>query len=164
MERIHNSYCQAQVVYDNEDAIQNDVDNAVSDLQSEIEIFNSVKKDGNEENLDFSLTQLQANANPVGKVHVIVENTTFSDSLFWEGTLVDTWVDIYDDSTMMTAVIDALNTVHATQEGAENNYISSINGLGEFDGGLMSGWMGTLNDWFTNTVLGRLLQNLKLRR
>ncbi|WP_352406888.1 S-layer homology domain-containing protein [Acetoanaerobium noterae] len=146
----------AQAVYDNQDAIQNDVDNAVSDLQSEIEIFNSVKKDGNEENLDVILTQLQGNANQVGKVHVIVENTTFSDSSFWEGTLVDTWVDIYDDSTMMTAVIDALNTVHATQEGAENNYISSINDLGEFDGGPMSGWMGTLNDWFTNTGFGAI--------
>lgn len=50
----------------------------------------------------------------------------------------------------MSAVVDALNNHGYTQEGAESNYFSSINGLAAFDGGTMSGWMGTLNDWFTN--------------
>ncbi len=88
------------------------------------------------------------------QIHVVVENTTFtpdsddwSDS-FWYGTLVDTWVTLDDDSTMMTCIVDALENDGHTVEGAENNYITTIDGMGEFDGGFMSGWMGTLNDWF----------------
>lgn len=88
-----------------------------------------------------------------GKVRVIVRNDTYSveDGAPWDGVLVDEWVSIDNDTTMMSAVVDALNNHGYTQSGAENGYISSINGLGEFDGGFMSGWMGTLNDWFTNS-------------
>ena len=95
-------------------------------------------------------------ANNYGKVQVIVENTTYSkkDGAPWDGTLVDTWVDLSADSTMMSCVVDALKTKNATVVGAESNYISSINGLKEFDGSKSSGWMGTLNDWFTNEGFG----------
>ena len=91
-----------------------------------------------------------------GKVQVIVENTTYSeeDGAPWDGTLVDTWVDLSADSTMMSCVVAALKTKNATVVGAESNYISSINGLGEFDGNKSAGWMGTLNDWFTNEGFG----------
>lgn len=94
------------------------------------------------------------------QVHVIVENTTFTpesenwDDKFWHGTLVDTWVDIDNSSTMMTCIVDAIESAGYTQEGAESNYISSINGMSAFDGGNESGWMGTLNDWFTNEGFG----------
>ena len=99
-------------------------------------------------------------ADNYGKVQVIVENTTFTSDLwpdgekYWDGTLVDTWVDLSADSTMMSCVADALKTKNATVVGAESNYISSINGLGEFDGNKSAGWMGTLNDWFTNEGFG----------
>ena len=95
-------------------------------------------------------------ANNYGKVQVIVENTTYSekDGAPWDGKLVDTWVDLSADSTMMSCVVDALKTKNATVVGAESNYISSINGLKEFDGGKSSGWMGTLNDWFVNEGFG----------
>ena len=91
-----------------------------------------------------------------GKVQVIVENTTYSkkNGASWDGTLVDTWVDLSADSTMMSCVAAALKTKNATVVGAESNYISSINGLGEFDGNKSAGWMGTLNDWFTNEGFG----------
>ena len=95
-------------------------------------------------------------ADNYGKVQVIVENTTYSKKAGapWDGTLVDTWVDLSADSTMMSCVAAALETKNATVVGAESNYISSINGLGEFDGGKSSGWMGTLNDWFVNEGFG----------
>ena len=95
-------------------------------------------------------------ADNYGKVQVIVENTTYSKKAGapWDGTLVDTWVDLSADSTMMSCVVDALKTKNATVVGAESNYISSINGLGEFDGNKSAGWMGTLNDWFTNEGFG----------
>ena len=87
-----------------------------------------------------------------GQVHVIVENTTYpeAEGAPWEGTLVEEWIDLNEDSTMMGCVVKALEKNGCEQTGAESNYISSIQGLGEFDGGSMSGWMGTLNDWFTN--------------
>ncbi|MEA4853696.1 MAG: cadherin-like beta sandwich domain-containing protein [Christensenella sp.] len=92
-----------------------------------------------------------------GQVRVIVENTTYSvaDGAPWDGVLVDAWVDIDQSTTMMSAVEEALGTIGATQTGAENNYISEINGLSAgVAGGGMSGWMGTLNDWFTNEGFG----------
>ena len=91
-----------------------------------------------------------------GQVHVIVENTTYpeAEGAPWEGTLVEEWIDLDEDSTMMGCVVKALEKNGCEQTGAENNYISSIQGLGEFDGGSMSGWMGTLNDWFTNQGFG----------
>ena len=96
---------------------------------------------------------LAANDDHTNKVHVIVENTTYkkADGATWDGTLVDTWVDYSKTSTMMSCVKDALKTVDATQTGADSGYISEINGLKEFAGGTQSGWMGTLNDWFTDS-------------
>lgn len=99
------------------------------------------------------------------QVHVIVENTTFTEDTaealgaswsdsYWSGTLVDEWVSIDDTSTMMSSVVTALDKNKFTQSGAENNYIETINGLSAFNGGWMSGWMGTLNDWFTNQGFG----------
>ena len=95
-------------------------------------------------------------ADSYGKVQVIVENTTYAkkDGAAWDGTLVNTWVNLTEDSTIMSCVEAALKTVKATGEGFERNYISSINGLKEFDGSASSGWMGTLNDWFTNEGFG----------
>lgn len=93
----------------------------------------------------------------LGQVRVIVENKTFleeNDESYgapaWTGTLVDMKVDLNADSTMMSCLVDALEQKNFTQSGAENNYIEEINGLWAFDGGFMSGWMGTLNGWFCN--------------
>ena len=89
-----------------------------------------------------------------GMTRVIVENTTFpkAEGAVWEGTLADTWIELTGESTMMGCVVEALDG--HTVVGAESNYISSIDNLKAFDGGTMSGWMGTLNDWFTNFGFG----------
>lgn len=98
--------------------------------------------------------------NNYGKVQVIVENTTFTEDMwpngkkFWDGVAVDDEVALTADSTMMSCIVAALKENGYTQAGADSNYISSITvgdqTLGQFDGGQQSGWMGTLNDWFTN--------------
>ena len=98
--------------------------------------------------------------NNYGKVRVIVENTTFTEDMwpngkkFWDGVAVDDEVALTADSTMMSCIVAALKDNGYTQAGADSNYISSITvgdqTLGQFDGGQQSGWMGTLNDWFTN--------------
>ena len=100
-------------------------------------------------------------AQDYGTVYVTIENTTFTHDLwptgktYWEGTPINHFeVGLTAASTMMTCVVDALNEHGWSQTGASSNYISSINGLSAFDGGSQSGWMGTLNDWFTNEGFG----------
>ena len=46
-----------------------------------------------------------------GEVRVIISNDTFSEAegAPWEGTLVDEWVEVNDDSTMMSCVVAALD-------------------------------------------------------
>ncbi|MBQ2786201.1 MAG: hypothetical protein IJF02_06830, partial [Oscillospiraceae bacterium] len=46
-----------------------------------------------------------------GQVRVIVENTTYTadEGAPWDGTLVDTKVDLTDNMTMMTAILTALD-------------------------------------------------------
>ncbi len=114
----------------------------------------------------------------VGKVHVSVENTTFPGGS-WTGKILDGWYDFGDKDTMMTVILKALRgkgfswngTVGMKSQGGKITedysitYLAYIyqdknnNGkwdketekkLGEFDGEGGSGWMGTLNDWFTN--------------
>lgn len=86
------------------------------------------------------------------QVHVVVDNMVYpvSEGAAWDGTLVDTWVDIDKNSTAMSAIVAALGEVSATQKGADSGYISEINGLAAGASEAYSGWMGTLNDWFTN--------------
>ena len=100
-------------------------------------------------------------AQDYGTVYVTIENTTFTHDLwptgktYWEGAPINHFeVDLTETSTMMTCVVDALDQHGWSQTGASSNYVSSINGLSAFDGGSQSGWMGTLNDWFTNEGFG----------
>ena len=95
-------------------------------------------------------TSVLAAPDDLGQAHVIVENTTYpkDKGAPWDGTLVDSWVKLTGDSTMMGCVFEALDAKGYTHTGT--TYISEINGLSEIDGGNQSGWMGTLNDWFTN--------------
>ena len=104
--------------------------------------------------LAFSLLPTAAfAADHADQVRVIVENTTYTAAdAPWTGTLVDKWVDLKSDSTMMSCMVDALGSY--SQSGAESNYITEINSLKAGAGGAMSGWMGTLNDWFTNEGFG----------
>ncbi|MBE6015423.1 MAG: DUF4430 domain-containing protein [Lachnospiraceae bacterium] len=91
------------------------------------------------------------------QVHVIIENTTFHEGMegweeagqFWDDVHVDTWVTLGEDSSMMSCIEEACGR-DVEIEIVGDYYISRIDGLGEFDGGPMSGWMGTLNDWFVN--------------
>ena len=107
-----------------------------------------------------------------GTVHVTIQNTTYDDApSIFKGTFVDETVTITTDMTMMTAVLTALQKNDFTWKGTggsvegdgmDISYIAAISKeveeagtsttytLKAFDGGSESGWMGTLNDWFTN--------------
>ena len=90
-----------------------------------------------------------------GQVRVTVENNTYADGA-WTGTLVETWEDIDASSTAMTCLVAALDAAGYTQTGAEDNYISEINGLWAMSAGGMDGWMILVNDWFINTGAGAI--------
>ncbi len=96
----------------------------------------------------------------VGQVYVSVENSTYPGGAF-TGTIVSGWYDLCEQDTMMTSILKALKTDGFSWSGTGGSsdpwtitYIASISKddkkLGEFDGEPGSGWMGTLNDWFTN--------------
>lgn len=95
---------------------------------------------------------LTADAADDDKVRVTVKNEVYStaDGAVWDGVLLDEWVSIDDSSTMMSVLVSALDSNGYTQTGAESNYITEINGLNAGDAGYMSGWMGTINDWFAD--------------
>ncbi|WP_293973181.1 dockerin type I domain-containing protein [uncultured Ruminococcus sp.] len=95
---------------------------------------------------------LTANAADTDRVRVTVKNEVYStsDGAVWDGTLLDEWISIDDSSTMMSVLASALEGKGYTQTGAESNYITEINGLKAGDAGNMSGWMGTINDWFAD--------------
>ena len=110
----------------------------------------------------FSLTMISvpqvsftAYAEEPASVRVIVENTTFTEAIdgtapVWTGTKIDTWVELDESDDAMTCIKKAIESEGLTQTGAEYGYITEIAGLSAYDGGYMSGWMGTLNDWFTD--------------
>ena len=88
-------------------------------------------------------------ASNYGKVQVIVANNTFAkgNGAAWDGELVNKEIRLTADSTAFSCVEEAL-----TGKDLKNSkdYILAIAGLKERDGGETSGWMITLNDWFTN--------------
>ena len=104
----------------------------------------------------------------VGTVTVSLENTKYDDGYFYteEGEKPFLYKENYplgENDTMMSVLCRAMADEKIDWVGSgggyEITYLSSIsqtdgNGvthsLGEFDGGNESGWMGTLNDWFTN--------------
>ena len=108
-----------------------------------------------------NFTKLYPDAKTVGRVHVIVENTTFeSETLPTElkGKFINGWYDLTDKDSMMTVALKALEGAGYTwnHSGYDygTTYLASVEKdggtLAEFTGGPNSGWMGTKNDWFVN--------------
>ena len=101
-------------------------------------------------NVSFAVSAQEDNKE---QVRIIVENNTFSveDGADWDGILIDKWVEIDEDDSVQTILIDVLSSEGYTQTGAENGYVTEIGGLAAYDdGGYMSGWMLALDDWITD--------------
>ena len=110
----------------------------------------------------------------VGTVTVSVANFTYDDGYFYRDPDKKPFLylenyPLGENDSVMTVILRALKDNGYSWNGSTGNdknkgedygitYLSSVskteNGktysLGEFDGGGQSGWMGTLNDWFTN--------------
>jgi hypothetical protein len=111
----------------------------------------------------------------IGSVKVSVRNDTFSGGDF-KGELLDGWYDLCENDTMMTVILKALASEGYTWKGTggsgddydyDISYLASIQKgdkkLAEFSGEAGSGWMGTINDWFTNEGFNMFgVQNGKL--
>lgn len=94
----------------------------------------------------------------IGTVRVIVENNTAdtgaADSDYgaweagaekWHGKLVDKEVTLYENSTAMTCITDAVKGYTMTDS---DGYITEIAGLKADPTSYSLGWMFTFNDWF----------------
>ena len=108
-----------------------------------------------------NFTKLFPDAKNVGRVHVIVENTTYLDESLpasLKNTIIDGYYDLTDCDSMMTAALKALEgagyTWNRNSYDYSTTYLASLEmdggTLAEFTGGPNSGWMGTKNDWFVN--------------
>lgn len=99
----------------------------------------------------------------VGRVHVTIENTTYAEGAFYgPGSIADGWYTLGENDSMMTMVLKVLEstgytwtgTGGTTASGYDITYLSGVSKddqtLAEKQGSTAAGWMGTLNDWFTN--------------
>lgn len=87
------------------------------------------------------------------QIRIIIENQTCAktEGAAWEGVLLDEWVTIDRDSTLLGELTEVLAAKNYTQTGIETNYITELGGLSAGDCGDMSCWMLTLDSWITDT-------------
>ena len=114
-----------------------------------------------------AVKNMRTAANNYGTVEVIVENQTFLEPVggnepAWKGVILrEKEAKLEADSTMMSVLLHTLEKYGYSWAGTGSTgdkyhlgYLSAITKdgrtLAEFSGGEQSGWMGTLNDWFTN--------------
>lgn len=89
-----------------------------------------------------------------GTVRVIVRNNTFKteDGAKWDGLLLDKEVSLNSESNVLSSISDAVKSSGYSITGADTGYVTEINGLNEMDGGSMSGFNISLNDWMLNAA------------
>ena len=93
-------------------------------------------------------------------VTVVIENRVFTKDMgaAWDGRLVTERIPLDDDTTMLSAITEALEkndyTINAPDTGW-GPYISDVNGVGEttyaVQDGAYPGWNTSLNQWFTSS-------------
>lgn len=85
-------------------------------------------------------------------VKVIVRNTNYkvADGAPWAGVLINKDIQLKSDDSVETVLERAITESGYEIAVSPYGYISSINGLAEYDNNGNGGWMATLNDWFTS--------------
>lgn len=100
--------------------------------------------------------EMQLEAVSTGKVHILVENTTYTGlSEDKTGTIMSGWFDIVSGTDALTAVCNALTErgISYTKENDYGGYISEINGVAQKANGVDSGWLCAINNWYTPSAL-----------
>ena len=104
-----------------------------------------------------AIGDVPAGETPIGKVHVSISDTLARPAGTSypapRGIIAEGDVDLYPSDSAMSAIARLANEKGVAVVGADKGYITSVAGLGEFDCGGKSGWMGTIDDWFANTGL-----------
>lgn len=104
-----------------------------------------------------AIGDVPAGETPIGKVHVSISDTLARPAGTSypapRGIIAEGDVDLYPSDSAMSAIARLANEKGVAVVGADKGYITSVSGLGEFDCGGKSGWMGTIDDWFANTGL-----------
>lgn len=89
-------------------------------------------------------------------VYVTVENSTLSNAAFTGKRLENYPVEVSEGDKIGDAIQKAFDANNIEQEGLENGYITSVNGLfagSDGDDTTWDGWMVTLNDWITANTM-----------
>jgi len=96
-------------------------------------------------------TAFAAGAEEKNTVHVTVSNDRFAvtDGAKWEGQLLDREVTLQEGDSMETVIERAISESDYSFTVSQYGYISSVNGLSEYDANGSGGWMAMLNNWFT---------------
>ena len=104
-----------------------------------------------------AIGDVPAGETPIGQVHVSISDTLARPAGTSypapRGIIAEGDVDLYPSDSAMSAIARLANEKGVAVIGADKGYIASVAGLGEFDCGGKSGWMGTIDDWFANTGL-----------
>ena len=104
-----------------------------------------------------AIGDVPAGETPIGQVHVSISDTLARPAGTSypapRGTIAEGDVDLYPSDSAMSVIARLANEKGVAVIGADKGYITSVAGLGEFDCGGKSGWMGTIDDWFANTGL-----------
>ena len=94
---------------------------------------------------------------PIGQVHASISDTIARPAGASypapRGIIAEGDVDLYPSDSAMSVIARLASEKGVAVLGADKGYITSVAGLGEFDCGGKSGWMGTIDDWFANTGL-----------
>ncbi|MBE7046718.1 MAG: DUF4430 domain-containing protein [Ruminococcaceae bacterium] len=94
--------------------------------------------------------------NPV-YAYVTAENNVYSvsEGAEWDGRLLDMYkVEITPGDKVVDVVKKAFQQNNISATGFEDNYVTEIGGVEALESSMYSGWMLTINDWFTNYGVG----------
>lgn len=104
-----------------------------------------------------AIGDVPAGETPIGQVHVSISDTVARPAGVNypapRGIIAEGDVDLYPSDSAMSVIARLAGEKGVSVVGADKGYITSVAGLGEFDCGRKSGWMGTIDDWFANTGL-----------
>ncbi len=154
----YNSYVKGEFTEENYAKLTDELEKGITAVKS-AEDLDSAEAAKN--NALASMESIEHNqSGTYGSVTVTVSNNTGEACAFYDPTepFITETVELNDTDSMMTVILKALDDNDFTWNGDSKDYsisyLASVtrgtDTLGEFTGGPDSGWMGMLNNWFTN--------------
>jgi len=136
----------AIIVLEDENATQDAVDKAISDLYEVINSLIAYESADTPIGVITQMTGIVSFGVPIGQVFVMISDDVDYPSA--RGLMRYGWVNLYPGDCMRTSIQRLADDQGFNVAGWD--FISEIDGLGTGVRVSWDGWMGTLNDWFTN--------------